>query len=222
MVEPLRYYDENGVLLLEREGWHGGSIDYPQKVFNCSKCYKKYFSPSACKRHSTKCFVPISNIIYKNGDISIVKIIDNTNKHMINAVFNLAYFSKREQGVDIVLINPSEGFNLIQPVYAIFKDGRLIGYIAYWKQRLIRTIDDKDEPFYPWIMWDIYVIKSERKKGYASLLCNRSLEDLKESYGSIFYSYPLSKDAINLIKSKGLMKINLKHPAGWTPNVPLN
>ena len=217
MVEPLRFYNEKDELLLELENRHGGSVKYPQKGFNCSKCFKHYFTPYACRRHSEKCVIPLTNGIYEKNNLSIVKIDNQQNKKLVNAICELAYFSKREQGVDWVLINRYEGLNKNQPVYALFKQEKLIGYVAYWKQKLI----DNNKPFYPWIMWDVYIIKPERRKGYASLICDTSLADLSDTYENVFYSIPLTKDAVHLLKSKGLKKINAKHGGGWTQDIPL-
>ncbi|MEK6869082.1 MAG: hypothetical protein AABX74_02545, partial [Nanoarchaeota archaeon] len=163
MKEPLRFFNDERELLLELQGVHGGSVKYPQQMFNCSKCFKDFFVPYACERHNSKCSVPITNVIFKGEDVLISKIKDKTNKKLINALCELAYFSKREQRVDFVLTNSRENFNETHPVYALFKSQKLIGYMAYGKQKLI---DKNGESFFPWVLLDMYVIRTHRRKGY--------------------------------------------------------
>lgn len=91
--------------------------------------------------------------------------------------------------------NPVSNFLVLE------KDGKVIGFIDYWVTFDSATIDQ------------IAIKKSERKQGFAKILLEKSINDLKELGEVLFFTLEVrasNEPAINLYKSFGFQKVTIK------------
>lgn len=91
--------------------------------------------------------------------------------------------------------NPVSNFLVLE------KDGKLIGFIDYWVTFDSATIDQ------------IAIKKSERNQGFAKILLEKSINDLKELGEVSFFTLEVrasNEPAINLYKSFGFQKVTIK------------
>ena len=91
--------------------------------------------------------------------------------------------------------NPVSNFLVLE------KDGLVVGFIDYWVTFDSATIDQ------------IAVKKSERNKGFAKILLEKSINDLKELGEVSFFTLEVrtsNEPAINLYKSFGFQKVTIK------------
>lgn len=91
--------------------------------------------------------------------------------------------------------NPVSNFLVLE------KDGNVIGFIDYWVTFDSATIDQ------------IAIKKSERKQGFAKILLEKSISDLKELGEVSFFTLEVrasNEPAINLYKSFGFQKVTIK------------
>lgn len=91
--------------------------------------------------------------------------------------------------------NPVSNFLVLE------KDGRVIGFIDYWVTFDSATIDQ------------IAIKKSERKQGFARILLEKSINDLKELGEVSFFTLEVrasNEPAINLYKSFGFQNVTIK------------
>ena len=96
--------------------------------------------------------------------------------------------------------NPVSNFLVLE------KDGLVVGFIDYWVTFDSATIDQ--------IAVDqIAVKKSERNQGFAKILLEKSINDLKELGEVSFFTLEVrasNEPAINLYKSFGFQKVTIK------------
>ena len=91
--------------------------------------------------------------------------------------------------------NPVSNFLVLE------KDGLVVGFIDYWVTFDSATIDQ------------IAVKKSERNQGFAKILLEKSVNDLKELGEVSFLTLEVrtsNEPAINLYKSFGFQKVTIK------------
>lgn len=91
--------------------------------------------------------------------------------------------------------NPVSNFLVLE------KDGLVVGFIDYWVTFDSATIDQ------------IAVKKSERNQGFAKILLEKSINDLKELGEVSFFTLEVrtsNEPAINLYKSFGFQKVTIK------------
>lgn len=91
--------------------------------------------------------------------------------------------------------NPVSNFLVLE------KDGKVIGFIDYWVTFDSATIDQ------------IAIKKSERNQGFAKILLEKSINDLKELGEVSFFTLEVrasNEPAINLYKSFGFQKVTIK------------
>lgn len=91
--------------------------------------------------------------------------------------------------------NPVSNFLVLE------KDGLVVGFIDYWVTFDSATIDQ------------IAVKKSERNQGFAKILLDKSINDLKELGEVSFFTLEVrasNEPAINLYKSFGFQKVTIK------------
>lgn len=91
--------------------------------------------------------------------------------------------------------NPVSNFLVLE------KDGLVVGFIDYWVTFDSATIDQ------------IAVKKSERNQGFAKILLEKSINDLKELGEVSFFTLEVrasNEPAINLYKSFGFQKVTMK------------
>ena len=91
--------------------------------------------------------------------------------------------------------NPVSNFLVLE------KDGLVVGFLDYWVTFDSATIDQ------------IAVKKSERNKGFAKILLEKSINDLKELGEVSFFTLEVrasNEPAINLYKSFGFQKVTIK------------
>ena len=91
--------------------------------------------------------------------------------------------------------NPVSNFLVLE------KDGLVVGFLDYWVTFDSATIDQ------------IAVKKSERKQGFAKILLENSINDLKERGEVSFFTLEVrasNEPAINLYKSFGFQKVTIK------------
>lgn len=91
--------------------------------------------------------------------------------------------------------NPVSNFLVLE------KDGLVVGFIDYWVTFDSATIDQ------------IAVKKSERNQGFAKILLEKSINDLKELGEVSFLTLEVrtsNEPAINLYKSFGFQKVTIK------------
>lgn len=91
--------------------------------------------------------------------------------------------------------NPVSNFLVLE------KDGLVVGFIDYWVTFDSATIDQ------------IAVKKSERNQGFAKILLEKSINDLKELSEVSFLTLEVrasNEPAINLYKSFGFQKVTIK------------
>lgn len=91
--------------------------------------------------------------------------------------------------------NPVSNFLVLE------KDGLVVGFIDYWVTFDSATIDQ------------IAVKKSERNQGFAKILLERSINDIKELGEVSFFTLEVrasNEPAINLYKSFGFQKVTIK------------
>ena len=91
--------------------------------------------------------------------------------------------------------NPVSNFLVLE------KDGLVVGFIDYWVTFDSATIDQ------------IAVKKSERNQGFAKILLEKSINDLKELGEVSFLTLEVrtsNEPAINLYKSFGFRKVTIK------------
>lgn len=94
-----------------------------------------------------------------------------------------------------ILQNPVSNFLVLE------KDGKVIGFIDYWVTFDSATIDQ------------IAIKKSERKQGFAKILLEKSINDLKELGEVSFFTLEVrasNEPAINLYKRFGFQKVTIK------------
>ena len=93
--------------------------------------------------------------------------------------------------------NPVSNFLVLE------KDGLVVGFIDYWVTFDSATIDQ------------IAVKKSERNQGFAKILLEKSINDLKELGEVSFFTLEVrasNEPAINLYKSFGFQKMMARMP----------
>lgn len=91
--------------------------------------------------------------------------------------------------------NPVSNFLVLE------KDGLVVGFLDYWVTFDSATIDQ------------IAVKKSERNQGFAKILLEKSINDLKELGEVLFFTLEVrtsNEPAINLYKSFGFQKVTIK------------
>ena len=91
--------------------------------------------------------------------------------------------------------NPVSNFLVLE------KDGLVVGFLDYWVTFDSATIDQ------------IAVKKSERNQGFAKILLEKSINDLKELGEVSFFTLEVRTSnelAINLYKSFGFQKVTIK------------
>lgn len=91
--------------------------------------------------------------------------------------------------------NPVSNFLVLE------KDGKVIGFIDYWVTFDSATIDQ------------IAIKKSERNQGFAKILLEKSINDLKKLGEVSFFTLEVrasNEPAINLYKSFGFQKVTIK------------
>ena len=91
--------------------------------------------------------------------------------------------------------------NPVSNFLVLVKDGLVVGFIDYWVTFDSATIDQ------------IAVKKSERKQGFAKILLEKSINDLKELGEVSFFTLEVrasNEPAINLYKSFGFQKVTIK------------
>lgn len=91
--------------------------------------------------------------------------------------------------------NPVSNFLVLE------KDGLVVGFIDYWVTFDSATIDQ------------IAVKKSERNQGFAKILLEKSINDLKDLGSVSFFTLEVrtsNEPAINLYKSFGFQKVTIK------------
>ena len=91
--------------------------------------------------------------------------------------------------------NPVSNFLVLE------KDGLVVGFLDYWVTFDSATIDQ------------IAVKKSERNQGFAKILFEKSINDLKELGEVSFFTLEVrasNEPAINLYKSFGFQKVTIK------------
>ena len=91
--------------------------------------------------------------------------------------------------------NPVSNFLVLE------KDGLVVGFLDYWVTFDSATIDQ------------IAVKKSERNQGFAKILLEKSINDLKEIGEVSFFTLEVrasNEPAINLYKSFGFQKVTIK------------
>lgn len=91
--------------------------------------------------------------------------------------------------------NPVSNFLVLE------KDGLVVGFIDYWVTFDSATIDQ------------IAVKKRERNQGFAKILLEKSINDLKELGEVSFFTLEVrasNEPAINLYKSFGFQKVTIK------------
>lgn len=91
--------------------------------------------------------------------------------------------------------NPVSNFLVLE------KAGKVIGFIDYWVTFDSATIDQ------------IAIKKSERNQGFAKILLEKSINDLKELGEVSFFTLEVrasNEPAINLYKSFGFQKVTIK------------
>lgn len=91
--------------------------------------------------------------------------------------------------------NPVSNFLVLE------KDSKVIGFIDYWVTFDSATIDQ------------IAIKKSERNQGFAKILLEKSINDLKELGEVSFFTLEVrasNEPAINLYKSFGFQKVTIK------------
>lgn len=91
--------------------------------------------------------------------------------------------------------NPVSNFLVLE------KDGLVVGFIDYWVTFDSATIDQ------------IAVKKSERNQGFAKILLEKSINDLKELGEVSFFTLEVrtsNEPAINLYKNFGFQKVTIK------------
>ena len=216
-MQKIYYFNADDKILAE--GANLFPEDAPDlKFYHCSRCFKKYEHLTTCQKHTGKCILGVKNPIWSENNLEIAKISDNKNKKFVDACSSLAYFSRREQKLDGVLINPRDNFKKDRPVFCLLKNGSLIGYLAYWEKILI---DEDNYKFSSLVFWDDYIIKPERNSNYMVKLFDLSISNLKVKLQDILYSWPPSEELIKLLKSKSIEKINAWTNHGWQKDVPI-
>lgn len=91
--------------------------------------------------------------------------------------------------------------NPVSNFFVLEKDGLVVGFIDYWVTFDSATIDQ------------IAVKKSERNQGFAKILLEKSINDLKELGEVSFFTLEVrasNEPAINLYKSFGFQKVTIK------------
>ena len=91
--------------------------------------------------------------------------------------------------------NPVSNFLVLE------KDGLVVGFLDYWVTFDSATIDQ------------IAIKKSERNQGFAKILLEKSINDLKELGEVSFFTLEVrtsNEPAINLYKSFGFQKVTIK------------
>jgi len=91
--------------------------------------------------------------------------------------------------------NPVSNFLVLE------KDGLVVGFLDYWVTFDSATIDQ------------IAVKKSERNQGFAKILLEKSINDLRELGEVSFFTLEVrtsNEPAINLYKSFGFQKVTIK------------
>ncbi len=91
--------------------------------------------------------------------------------------------------------NPVSNFLVLE------KDGLVVGFLDYWVTFDSATIDQ------------IAVKKSERNQGFAKILLEKSINDLKQLGEVSFFTLEVrasNEPAINLYKSFGFQKVTIK------------
>lgn len=91
--------------------------------------------------------------------------------------------------------------NPISNFFVLEKDGIVVGFLDYWVTFDSATIDQ------------IAVKKSERNQGFAKILLEKSINDLKELGEVSFFTLEVrasNEPAINLYKSFGFQKVTIK------------
>lgn len=91
--------------------------------------------------------------------------------------------------------------NPVSNFFVLEKDGLVVGFIDYWVTFDSATIDQ------------IAVKKSERNQGFAKILLEKSINNLKELGEVSFFTLEVrasNEPAINLYKSFGFQKVTIK------------
>ena len=91
--------------------------------------------------------------------------------------------------------------NPVSNFFVLEKDGLVVGFLDYWVTFDSATIDQ------------IAVKKSERNQGFAKILLEKSINDLKELGEVSFFTLEVrasNEPAINLYKSFGFQKVTIK------------
>lgn len=91
--------------------------------------------------------------------------------------------------------------NPVSNFFVLEKDSLVVGFIDYWVTFDSATIDQ------------IAVKKSERNQGFAKILLEKSINDLKELGEVSFFTLEVrasNEPAINLYKSFGFQKVTIK------------
>ena len=91
--------------------------------------------------------------------------------------------------------------NPVSNFFVLEKDGLVVGFIDYWVTFDSATIDQ------------IAVKKSERNQGFAKILLEKSINDLKELGEVSFFTLEVrasNEPAISLYKSFGFQKVTIK------------
>lgn len=102
---------------------------------------------------------------------------------------------KKEDLLYEISQNPVSNFLVLE------KDGLVVGFLDYWVTFDSATIDQ------------IAVKKSERNQGFAKILLEKSINDLKELGEVSFFTLEVrasNEPAINLYKSFGFQKVTIK------------
>lgn len=122
----------------------------------------------------------------KISDLEVIKEIED--ESFINP------FTKEDLLYEISQ-NPVSNFLVLE------KDGLVVGFLDYWVTFDSATIDQ------------IAVKKSERNQGFAKILLEKSINDLKELGEVSFFTLEVrtsNEPAINLYKSFGFQKVTIK------------
>ena len=173
---------------------NSSGINNNQQLFCCPRCYKQYNTYRQAKAHFLKCYFKPVDSIYSNEDTHIAKLSENTPRKYKETIDNLGFASKQYQKIDFQLTRKNFDSNFA--IYILLNPDFLIGYITYQSLELRKR---NNKLFKPWILWDFYIIPTERHKGRGKseghLLFEKSIADLGIKRESLFFNIPLTEDS---------------------------
>ena len=153
-------YDGDHRLLLDSDSVWG-------PTFRCKKCVRWFGSFESCREHQAKCDNPNKN----SGSAIVILVKRSGTKSQKKVCERLSSLARLEKQYDFQLLN-EDTWKAFRKTVAFLLFGReeVLGYQFYTWESL--NINGKMK--WAYVSREIYVFKSQRRKGYGTMLLQES------------------------------------------------